>query len=81
LNIPYVEREVDRTELYMADEVFFMGTGWEIMPAVSVDRLDVGDGKTGPITRAVAEGYKEVATGRDNRFPEWRTSVWGAAEC
>jgi branched-chain amino acid aminotransferase len=76
LKIPYIEREVDRTELYLADELFFLGTGWEIMPAVSVDRLDVGDGKTGPITRAIAEIYKKVATAQDSRFPEWRTPVW-----
>ena len=76
LRIPFVEREVDRTELYLADELFFLGTGWEIMPAVSVDRLDVGDGKTGPITRAIADIYKKVATAQDSRFPEWRTPVW-----
>jgi branched-chain amino acid aminotransferase len=71
-----VEREVDRTELYLADELFFLGTGWEIMPAVSVDRLDVGAGKIGPITRNIAEVYKKVATGEDTRFSEWRTPVW-----
>ena len=76
LNIPYIEREVDRTELYLADELFFLGTGWEIMPAVSVDRLDVGDGKTGPITKAIAQVYKKVASAQDPRFPEWRTPVW-----
>jgi branched-chain amino acid aminotransferase len=76
LGIPYVEREVDRTELYLADELFFLGTGWEIMPAVSVDRLDVGNGKTGPITRAIAAIYKKIAAGDDPRFPEWRTPVW-----
>jgi branched-chain amino acid aminotransferase len=76
LSIPYVEREVDRTELYIADEIFFLGTGWEIMPAVSVDRLEVGDGKTGPITKAIAEIYKKIAKGQEYRFPEWRTSVW-----
>jgi branched-chain amino acid aminotransferase len=76
LKIPCVEREVDRTELYLADELFFLGTGWEIMPAVSVDRLDVGDGKIGPITRDIAEVYKKVATGEDARFSEWRTAVW-----
>jgi len=76
LRIPFVEREVDRTELYLADELFFLGTGWEIMPAVSVDRLDVGDGKTGPITRAIADIYKKVAMAQDPRFPEWRTPVW-----
>ena len=76
LNIPVVEREVDRTELYLADELFFLGTGWEIMPAVSVDRLDVGNGKTGPITRAIAAIYKKVATAEDPRFSDWRTPVW-----
>jgi branched-chain amino acid aminotransferase len=76
LKIPFVEREVDRTELYLADELFFLGTGWEIMPAVSVDRLDVGDGKIGPITRAIADIYKKVATAQEARFPEWRTPVW-----
>jgi hypothetical protein len=43
---------------------------------VSVDRLDVGDGKTGPITRAIADIYKKIATAQDSRFPEWRTPVW-----
>jgi len=76
LKIPFVEREVDRTELYLADELFFLGTGWEIMPAVSVDRLDVGDGKTGPITKAIAAIYKKIARAGDPRFPEWRTPVW-----
>jgi branched-chain amino acid aminotransferase len=76
LKIPFVEREVDRTELYLADELFFLGTGWEIMPAVSVDRLDVGDGKIGPITKAIADIYKKVTRGEDSRFPQWRTPVW-----
>jgi branched-chain amino acid aminotransferase len=76
LDIPVVEREVDRTELYIADEIFFLGTGWEIMPVASVERLDVGDGKIGPITRAVADIYNKVATAQDSRFPEWRTAVW-----
>ena len=76
LKIPFIEREVDRTELYLADELFFIGTGWEIMPAVSVDRLNVGDGKTGPITKAIADIYKKIARAQDPRFPEWRTPVW-----
>jgi len=42
----------------------------------SVERLDVGDGKIGPITRAIADIYKKVATAKDPRFPEWRTPVW-----
>jgi len=76
LDIPCVERDVDRTELYIADELFFLGTGWEIMPVASVDRLPVGEGKIGEITRAVAESYKRIVTGRDSRFSQWRTPVW-----
>lgn len=76
LDIPYVEREVDRTELYIADELFFLGTAWEIMPVASVDRLPVGDGRIGPITRTVAENYRRIVTGQESRFPEWRTPVW-----
>ena len=76
LGVPYDQREVDRTELYVADEVFFVGTGWEIMPVASVDRLPVGDGKTGPVTRQLADAYRRVVLGEDDRHPEWRTPVW-----
>jgi len=76
LNIPVEERVIDRTELYIADELFFMGTAWEITPVISVDRLPVGDGKPGPITRALRELYEKVARGIDERYPEWRTPVW-----
>jgi branched-chain amino acid aminotransferase len=78
LDVRVVEREVDRTELYIADEIFFLGTGWEIMPVASVERLDVGSGTIGPITKAVAKIYHRVATGEDSRFPEWRTPVWSS---
>ena len=76
LQVPWQEREVDRTELYLADEVFFVGTGWEIMPVASVDRLPVGEGRTGPVARAIADAYRRVVTGEDPRHPEWRTPVW-----
>ena len=76
LNIPVEERVIDRPELYMADELFFLGTGWEIMPVASVDRLPVGDGKPGPITQAIREAYQKIVRGIDKRYPEWRTPVW-----
>jgi len=76
LGVPFEQREVDRTELYVADEVFFVGTGWEIMPVASVDRLPVGGGKAGPVTLRLADSYRKVVTGEDERHPEWRTPVW-----
>src|SRR6202022_979996 len=47
LDIPAVEREIDRTELYLAEELFFMGTGWEILPSVEIDGLSLADGRGG----------------------------------
>lgn len=76
LDIPFEERVIDRTELYICDELFFIGTGWEIMPVASVDRLPVGDGKPGPIGRAIRKAYGEIVRGIDTRHPEWRTPVW-----
>src|SRR5206468_1254254 len=51
-----VEREIDRTELYTADEAFLCGSGYEITPVTSVDRFPVGRGEVGPVTRAIANG-------------------------
>ncbi len=76
LDLPFVERQVDRTELYLAEEMFFLGTGWEIMPVASVDRLPVGDDAPGPITTRVCDAYAELVRGQDERRPEWRTAVW-----
>jgi branched-chain amino acid aminotransferase len=75
LRLDVEEREVDRTELYLAEELFFVGTGWEIMPIVEVDGLQVGDGRIGPVTRAIERRYHDVARGVDARYPEWRTTA------
>ena len=48
MGLQAVEREVDRTELYVADEVLFCGSAWEVTPITSVDRYPVGDGTIGP---------------------------------
>lgn len=76
LGLPYVERTIDRTELYLADEIFFLGTGWEIMPVKSVDRLAVGNGAVGEVTTAIRQAYTAVVHGADTRHPEWRTPTW-----
>jgi branched-chain amino acid aminotransferase len=75
LGLKVVEREVDRTELYVADEVFFCGTGAEITPVASVDRFTVGDGKMGPVTTRLMKLYNDIVRGIDSRCPEWRTPV------
>ncbi len=73
-----VERDVDRTELYAADEVFFAGTGHEILPIVTIDRLPVGSGEVGPIARSLRERYAALVRGETADHPEWRTPVYAA---
>jgi branched-chain amino acid aminotransferase len=69
------EAPVDRTELYIADEVFLCGTGQELVPVTSVDRLPVGDGTPGRVTLALQARYEALVRGTVADHPEWRTPV------
>lgn len=75
LEIEVVERSVDRTELYLADEVFTCGTAAEISPIVAIDKYDIGDGRPGPVTHALEHAFHDVLRGREDRFDAWRTPV------
>ncbi|MFI5494170.1 branched-chain amino acid transaminase [Actinoplanes sp. NPDC051859] len=70
-----VEREVDRSELYLADELFFMGTAWEILPITVVDGLTVGAGTPGPVTRRLTAEYTRLVRGSSDRHQGWLTEV------
>ena len=76
LGMAVVERAIDRSELYVADEIFFAGTGAQIAPCVEVDRRPIGDGRIGPIGRRLAAAYFAIARGEDRRHAEWRTPVY-----
>jgi len=80
LGVKVEERDVDRTELYAADEVFFCGTAWEVTPVTSVDRIAVGDGSVGAITRRLQKHYFAIADGTDTARAEWRTAVYAGAK-
>ncbi len=73
---PAIERRLDRSELYAADEAFWCGSGQEIEPILSIDRLPVGDGAIGPMTRAMQERYFAVVRGQDPARRDWLTPVW-----
>lgn len=75
LNLEVIEREVDRTELYVASEAFICGTGAEITPLASIDRFTLGSGSIGPITERIENLYHDLARGIDARYAEWRTPV------
>lgn len=72
---PVRERPVDRTELYCAEEVFLCGTGQELAPVTSVDRIAVGDGKPGPATLRLQSRYEAVVRGLTPDHAAWRTPV------
>lgn len=76
LEIPTAEREIDRTELYIADEVFFCGTGAEVRPVVSVDDYVIGNGEIGPITAAIEAYYHDIVRGREHRYDHWRVPIY-----
>ena len=75
LGYQVVEQVIPREMLYIADEAFFTGTAAEITPIRSVDKIPVGDGKRGPITKAIQEQYMGIAEGRLPDRYGWRTMV------
>lgn len=79
LGIAVREEALPREMLYVADEVFFSGTAAELTPIRSVDHIPVGDGKPGPVTRAVQERYMGIATGKLEDVHGWLTAVPAAA--
>jgi len=74
-----VERPVDRSELYVAEEMFFCGTAFEIAPILEVDRRPVGTGAIGSLTRRLQDAYREIARGRTARGSHWRMPVYREA--
>ena len=76
LSVPVVERDVERTELYIADEVFICGTAVEVQAVGSVDKYQVGDGETGPVVARLRELFRQ-AVRRDNpAHAGWLTPVY-----
>lgn len=73
--IEVVEREIDRTELYVADEILLCGTAMEIKPVLSVDRLLINAGTPGPITTNLRTKYFEIVRGMDDHYAGWLTPV------
>jgi branched-chain amino acid aminotransferase len=76
LGLTVRERDIDRSELYVADEAFFCGSSQEITPVLSVDQFPVGSGTVGPITRRLWESYESVVRGRNKARTGWLTPVW-----
>jgi branched-chain amino acid aminotransferase len=75
LGIPVVEQVIPRELLYVADEVFFTGTAAEITPIRSVDKITVGDGDVGPVTKAIRKELFSIIDGSKPDRYNWFTPV------
>ncbi|WP_457625718.1 branched-chain amino acid transaminase [Persephonella sp.] len=65
------ERHIARTELYVADEVFFCGTGAQVSPVVEIDHRKIGNGKPGKITKEIQSVYFDAVRGRIEKYSDW----------
>ncbi|MPZ98508.1 MAG: branched-chain amino acid transaminase [Dehalococcoidia bacterium] len=79
LGLPVERRTIDRSELYIADEVFMTGTAAHLTPVVEVDRVPVGDGRPGPVSVQLQRTYFQAITGRLPQYREWLTPVYQGA--
>ena len=77
MGVHTVERVVERSELYIADEIFLCGTAAQVAPVIRVDGRAVGTGKPGPITLELQEQYGRAVRRRLPRYTAWTEPVYG----
>jgi branched-chain amino acid aminotransferase len=73
--LPVGARSIDRSELYIADEVFMTGTAAHVTPILEVDGIPIGDGRIGPITKELQQMYFNIIYGRNPKYLDWCTPV------
>jgi branched-chain amino acid aminotransferase len=73
--ISIIEANIDREDLYVADEVFMTGTAAEVKSVTEIDNITIGDGKPGKITRKLQNAFLSVVMGKDKRFSKWLTPI------
>ena len=76
LNLPVLERHIDRTELYTCDELLLCGTGAQVSPVIQVDRRDVGNGKVGEMTQELQNIYFAAVRGETPKYKDWTIPVY-----
>jgi branched-chain amino acid aminotransferase len=75
MGIKVIEQNIPREALYLADEVFFTGSAAEITPISNIDNIQIGEGKRGPITKQLQEGFFDIIDGRAEDKYGWLTPV------
>jgi branched-chain amino acid aminotransferase len=79
LGLDVERRSIDRSELYIADEIFMTGTAAHVTPVTEVDRVPIGDGKAGPISSQLQQTYFDMITGQLPQYSDWISPVYEAA--
>jgi branched-chain amino acid aminotransferase len=77
LGVEVVERTIDRSELYVADEVLLCGTGAEVSAVIEIDERTIGSGSPGPVTRQLQDLYFAACKAEDDRHADWLTPIPG----
>jgi branched-chain amino acid aminotransferase len=73
--IPVETRSIDRSEIYVADEMFLCGTGVQLSPVIELDHRPISGGAIGPITKQLHQAYFAAVRGNDDRFKHWLTPI------
>ena len=73
--VDVAERDIDRTELYLADELFICGSGLEVTPVLSIDRHQISNGKPGEMTTAIRKSYLKAVHGELPQYRHWLSKV------
>lgn len=76
LNLDVVERDIDRTELYMCDEAFLCGSAVEVMPVLSVDGIKINSGGPGELTAMIGNTYFDCVRAKNKHYLNWLTPVY-----
>jgi len=75
MGIPTETRSIDRSELYIADETFFSGTGVQVAWIAKIDNRKIGNGERGPITAKLQDKFFDVVRGNDSKYSQWLTRI------
>lgn len=76
MHMPVVEREIDRTEVYLADEAFFCGTGVQVVAIAEIDHRPIGKGKMGPVVQQLRSLYFDLVRGKVSQYRDWNVPVY-----
>lgn len=79
LGLEIQRRSIDRSELYIADEIFMTGTAAHLTPVTEVDRVPIGDGTAGPISSKLQKTYFDMITGKLPQYSDWISPVYETA--